>query len=35
MKKILEISAAEGGEDSKIFVGQLANAYERFFESKT
>ncbi len=29
MKKIIEITAAEGGEDSRIFVGQLADAYER------
>ena len=30
MKKILEIKAAEGGQDSKLFVADLANAYERF-----
>jgi protein subunit release factor A len=29
MRKILEIRAAEGGSDAQIFVGQLANAYER------
>jgi len=29
MKKIITISAAEGGEDSRIFVGQLADAYIR------
>jgi protein subunit release factor A len=34
MKRILEISAAEGGEDSRIFVGQLAEAYEKFFATK-
>ena len=34
MEMFIEISAAEGGEDSKIFVGQLAEAYERFFSSK-
>jgi len=32
MKKILEINAAEGGKDSQIFVRQLANAYERYFD---
>lgn len=32
MKRIIEISAAEGGKDSQIFVGQLAIAYERFFD---
>lgn len=32
MKKLLEISAAEGGRDSQIFVQQLADAYERFFQ---
>lgn len=25
----LEIRAAEGGDDAKLFVGELANAYER------
>lgn len=34
MEMYLEISSAEGGEDSKIFVGQLAEAYERFFAVK-
>lgn len=29
MKKIITISAAEGGKDSSIFVGQLADAYTR------
>ncbi len=33
MKRILEITAAEGGKDSQIFVGQLADAYERFCDS--
>ena len=27
MKKIIEIRAAEGGEDSKLFVKDLAAAY--------
>lgn len=30
MKRVLEITAAEGGKDSQIFVGQLADAYERY-----
>lgn len=25
----VEIRAAEGGDDAKLFVGELANAYER------
>lgn len=29
MKRIIEIRAAEGGEDSKMFVKDLANAYIR------
>lgn len=29
MKKIIEIRAAEGGEDSKLFVKDLAQAYIR------
>jgi len=33
MKRILEITAAEGGADSRIFVGQLADAYERYCDS--
>jgi len=31
MKVTLEIRAAEGGEDSKLFVKDLAQAYERMF----
>ena len=27
MKRIVEIRAAEGGEDSKLFVKDLTNAY--------
>ena len=34
MKKILEITAAEGGQDSRLFVGDLAQAYERLFNAK-
>ncbi len=29
MKRILEIHPAEGGEDSKLFVSDLAKAYIR------
>ena len=29
MKRQLEIRAAEGGEDSKLFVTDLARAYQR------
>lgn len=29
MKRMIEIRAAEGGEDSKLFVKDLANAYVR------
>lgn len=29
MKKIIEIRAAEGGDDSKLFVADLARAYEK------
>lgn len=31
MKRILEIRAAEGGEDSKLFVKDLAVAYSKYF----
>lgn len=31
MKRVLEIRAAEGGEDSKLFVEDLATAYEKTF----
>lgn len=31
MKRIIEIRAAEGGEDSKLFVRDLAQAYQRQF----
>jgi protein subunit release factor A len=29
MKRMIEIRAAEGGEDSKLFVSDLADAYQR------
>ena len=34
MKKIIEIRSAEGGADSQMFVGDLANAYRKFFDRK-
>lgn len=34
MKNMVEIHAAEGGEDSKLFVGTLAQAYTRLFARK-
>jgi protein subunit release factor A len=32
MKLILEIRAAEGGEDSKLFIKDLAHSYIKMFE---
>jgi len=32
MKKILEIRAAEGGKDAKLFVNDLATIYEKTFQ---
>jgi protein subunit release factor A len=29
MKRTIEIRAAEGGEDSKLFVSDLATAYQK------
>ena len=29
MKRVIEIRAAEGGEDSKLFVSDLADSYQR------
>jgi len=29
MKRVIEIRAAEGGEDSKLFVSDLATAYSK------
>lgn len=34
MKKTIEISAAEGGADSRLFVNDLATAYQKFFDRK-
>jgi len=34
MKRIVEIRAAEGGEDSKLFTRDLAEAYTRMFDRK-
>jgi len=31
MKKIIEIRSAEGGQDSQLFVNDLANAYIKLF----
>lgn len=31
MKKIIEIRSAEGGDDAKLFVNDLAIAYEKTF----
>lgn len=31
MKALVEIRAAEGGEDSKLFAKDLASAYSKFF----
>ena len=32
MKRTLEIRSAEGGDDSKLFVEDLATAYEKTFQ---
>lgn len=32
MKKVIEIHAAEGGEDSSLFVRDLAQAYVKTFQ---
>jgi protein subunit release factor A len=34
MKKVIEIRAAEGGDDSKLFVKDMAQAYIKFAQSK-
>lgn len=34
MKRVIEIRAAEGGEDSKLFVKDLAQAYLKFADRK-
>jgi len=33
MKKTLEIRSAEGGDDAKLFVQDLATAYHKFSSS--
>ena len=32
--KIVEIHAAEGGDDAKLLTADLAKAYQRFFAGK-
>jgi len=32
MKRVIEIRAAEGGDDSKLFVKDLAQAYNRLVQ---
>ena len=34
MKRVIEVRAAEGGEDAKLFVKDLAQAYLKFAQSK-
>jgi protein subunit release factor A len=34
MKKVIEIRAAEGGDDSKLFVKDLAQSYVKFADRK-
>ena len=34
MKRVIEIRGAEGGEDSKLFVKDMAQAYIKFAQSK-
>lgn len=34
MKRIIEVRAAEGGDDSKLFVKDLAQAYTKFADRK-
>ena len=34
MKRVIEIRAAEGGEDSKLFVKDMAQAYFKFADRK-
>ncbi len=34
MKRVIEIRAAEGGEDSRLFVKDMAQAYVKFAHSK-
>jgi protein subunit release factor A len=34
MKRVIEIRAAEGGDDSKLFVKDLAQAYTRLVQRR-
>jgi protein subunit release factor A len=34
MIRIIEIHAAEGGDDAKLLTADLAKAYQRFFDRK-
>jgi protein subunit release factor A len=34
MKRVIEIRAAEGGDDSKLFVKDMAQAYIKFADRK-
>ncbi len=34
MKRIVEIRAAEGGEDARLLASELALAYQKFFDRK-
>jgi len=34
MKRVIEVRAAEGGEDSKLFVKDLVQAYIKFAQSQ-
>ena len=34
MKRVIEIRSAEGGEDSKLFVADMAQAYRKFAERR-
>lgn len=34
MKRVIEVRAAEGGEDSKLFAKDMAQAYIKFAQSK-
>lgn len=34
MKRVIEIRAAEGGEDSKLFAKDMAQAYLKFADRK-
>jgi protein subunit release factor A len=34
MKRVIEVRAAEGGEDSKLFTRDLVQAYKKFAERR-